>query len=114
MKLKDLDGKKLKVSNRFYVIKVKKSIQNGELLGRSEHGNEVIKICSDQSEDSLADTLLHEILHCIWYTSAIGYALDGEQTEEFVVSVLSSALMAVFYDNPWLYPYLNKIIQKGS
>lgn len=113
MDLSNLDGRKVKVANKTYKIRLKSSIRKGTLLGESDHYKEVIKLSTRQSPGALADTLVHEILHCIWNTNGIGYVLDAEEIEEFVVHSYATSLMAVFVDNPWLTKFLGKIVKKG-
>jgi hypothetical protein len=109
--VKNIHGRTVKVGSRKYFIHVKKSIKKGTLLGQAKHYDEVIEIVSTQSDTSFVDTLLHEILHCIWYDNGIGYALDCEQVEEFVVNSFSSGLISVFMDNPWLIKFINDTIK---
>lgn len=113
MDLSDLDGRKIKVANKTYRIRLRSSIRQGRLLGESNHYREVIKLSTRQSPGALADTLLHEILHCIWYSNGIGYVLDADEVEEFVVNSYATSLMAVFVDNPWLIDFFRKIVKKG-
>jgi hypothetical protein len=109
MDLSQIDGRIVKVGSKKYTIRIKKSIKKGALLGQSKHYEEVIEISLSQSENSFADTLMHEILHCIWYDNGIGYAIGSEQIEEFIVSSYAGSLMAVFMDNPWILKFISDI-----
>ena len=111
MDLKKLNNKKLRVLNRTYTLKVKKSIQGGRFLGMTNHNDNEILISRKQDIDSFADTLLHEILHCIWYTTGIAYALDAKEAEEFSVNLLASSIMAVLTDNPWVLEVINHSVK---
>lgn len=51
-----------------------------------------------------ADTVLHEIMHAIWWLMAIG----KPKTEEQVVRPLATGLTQVFQDNPALVQYLTE------
>lgn len=97
-----IDNKSVKVGNRTYVIEVKDEIREGELHGLCQHSKQVIQISIDQSIESLKDTLLHEILHVVWYVQSIDFVLKTEQLEEFIVGTMASTLMQVFQDNEWL------------
>lgn len=112
MDLKDLDGRRVKVANKFYTIKLKKSIRQDRLLGESNHDREVIKICTKQASGAFVDTLIHEILHCIWHTNGLGYTLDAEEVEEFIVHSYATSLMTVFIDNPWLIKLIDETVEK--
>jgi len=59
--------------------------------GLSHHTKQSIKISTDQPEDGIADTLLHEILH------AIDYQTQLELTER-QVHVLATALLQTVWD----------------
>ena len=54
-----------------------------------------------------ADTLLHELLHAIWYTMSID--CGGPMEEEPIVRRLSTGLIGVFLDNPHLLKYFQAI-----
>lgn len=49
-----------------------------------------------------ADTVLHEILHAVWFNMDIG----NKKIEEHVVRKLATGLTQVFQDNPALVQYL--------
>lgn len=51
------------------------------------------------------DTLLHEILHAVWFFMDIG----KPSNEEHVVRKMSNGLTAVLQDNPELHQYLGPI-----
>lgn len=67
-------------------------------LGRCDYTDQKIYISTKQGEDSLKDTLLHEIIHGITYLMG----LKDEDTEESFVARISTGLRSVFNDNPWL------------
>jgi hypothetical protein len=54
-----------------------------------------------------ADTLIHEISHAIYYV----YGIKSEDDEERTVSTLSTGLVQVFRDNPWLLGWLKKALK---
>lgn len=53
-----------------------------------------------------ADTILHEILHAIFYKMYVGKGDD----EEAVVSKLATGLVTVMKDNPELFKALQKLV----
>ena len=63
-----------------------------------------------------ANTLLHEILHAIAYTSGEtleGGRLNGDTNEESVVNNFANYLTQVFRDNKWILPYFSeKLLDK--
>ena len=51
------------------------------------------------------NTLIHEILHGIYYQYGLE---DNGQSEEKVVTTLANVLTTVFVDNPWLLKFIQK------
>lgn len=71
----------------------------------SFHGH-VIRVKIDGENDwSIADTLIHEILHGIYRT----YSVSDDDGEERVVSVMATGLTQVFRDNPRLVKWLHDL-----
>ena len=113
MDLKQFHNKQIRILNKKYTLKLKKRIKTDDsLLGQTVHHKNVIELSTEQDLTSFTDTLLHEILHAIWYTSGIEYGMGGEQTEEFVVNSFSSALINVFIDNKWLLELFHDVISE--
>lgn len=54
-----------------------------------------------------ADTLIHELNHAIYWV----YGIKSEDDEERTVSTLSTGLVQVFRDNPWLLDWLKKALK---
>ena len=52
------------------------------------------------------NTLLHEILHAIFYQ--YGLCEDVGDKEEKIVNTTANGLSSVFVDNPWLIDYIKK------
>lgn len=72
--------------------------------GECDHYERVIRIDDALDSTKSANTLLHELFHAIWTT----YALENDDKEERVVTVLSNGLAQVWRDNPDLVKFLNK------
>lgn len=66
--------------------------------------------CSEgRSEDSLRETLLHEITHAVWSSRGINHfprPEDAEDLEEYIVTIQSGGLLQVINDNPGVMAYL--------
>lgn len=58
------------------------------------------------SVHKLVDTLLHEICHGFFWV----YGVGKDDTEERIVSVLGSALLALHRDNPWLSAWISSTL----
>ena len=74
-----------------------------ELFGETDSREQAIRLHPDQARDSMADTLLHEVLHAVWHCSGLH---DGKYNEEQVVRGLTTWLLLVLRDNPDLVGYL--------
>ena len=63
-----------------------------------------------------ANTLLHEILHAIAYSSGETLEsgrLHGDKNEESVVNNFANYLTQIFRDNKWILPYfVNNLLDK--
>ncbi len=56
------------------------------------------------AQTQVADTLLHEILHCIWDQG--GLRMEDPGLEERVVSSLTTGILAVLRQNPKVVKFL--------
>ncbi len=81
--------------------------------GGSEHeeGRIVLRVVPGRNEDSLRETLLHEILHCVWVAVSMNQMFryskaDSSDYEEMVISSTSPTLLAVLAENPAVLAYL--------
>ena len=78
-----------------------------EAHGYFDAGPSIIGIRTNHpSPPRVADTLLHETLHAIWWTAG----LKDSDDEERVVSALGVGLTQVLRDNPWLLKWLAKAL----
>jgi hypothetical protein len=73
------------------------------LFGNVDHVGQVIKIFNGLKPHRKAETLIHEILHCLLFE--IGDA-ERHENEQFI-NTLSAMLVQVFRDNPELLPLLS-------
>ncbi len=76
------------------------------MVGQSNLDFEEILISRQQSEESLKETLLHEVLHTIFGSQDMASGLSCENPEEYIVSVYAANLMQVLQDNDWLKDFL--------
>lgn len=56
----------------------------------------------------LADTVLHEVGHCIYWA----YSLKDDDEEERLISTMATAWTQVWRDNPSLYRWLGATLAK--
>lgn len=75
-------------------------------LGYYESDLHQIKLQANQKWHEEANTLLHEILHAIWFCYNLG--LEDEQEEKIVAS-LANGLMEMFARNPEALQYFVKV-----
>ena len=97
----------IKVLGRAYVISYEPALNLGvPNVGLCDNSNLVIHVLDGQHPVEEADTLIHELLHAIWFIMSID---QGGVDEEAVVGRLASGLIGVFLDNPELLVYLQSI-----
>lgn len=78
-----------------------------DLYGHVNHSTQIIQIDTSKPPERVADTFLHEILHCIYRV----WNLPDELQEEDYVVATSYGLTTVFRDNPELLPWLTKMLK---
>lgn len=97
----------IKVLGRAYVISYEPALNLGATsVGLCDNSNLVIHVLDGQHPVEEYDTMIHELLHAIWFIMSIDY---GGLDEESVVRRLASGLTGVFLDNPELLAYLQSI-----
>lgn len=97
----------VRVMGKDYLISYEDvSLLGTDSLGRCHHGMCRIAIQNGQHPVEEADTVLHEILHAVWYCMSVA---EGGADEEAVVRRLASGMLAVFMDNPHLLQYFQDI-----
>ena len=77
--------------------------QRDGLLGQFCSKELTIRLDSSQKKSILADTLVHEIFHALWWT----YHLHDSQGQEHIISVMASVWVQIYRDNPTLVDWLN-------
>ena len=82
-----------------------KWFQDLESVAEIDFGEMTISIGRNVSPSMAVDALIHEILHALWYFSAV----PKKAREERAVSVLSSGLNSVFSSNQSLALWISEI-----
>jgi|TARA_Y100000310_G_C20367322_1_gene661830 hypothetical protein len=112
----ELPAKTIKIGYTNYEIQVwdKMTATSNEAYGEFYEKEQVIGIDGNQKGGQLVNTLLHEIMHGIIFQ--YGLKLENETKtevkEEHIVNATTNGLSAVFMDNPWLLPWMEKEITK--
>lgn len=94
MKLPD----KIKIGPHVYTVKYEKGFAgNHNAIGQSRHTSLEIVIDPDQAASQLADTIIHEVLHCI--NRQIGFTEKEHDAEEVSINALATMLLSVSREN---------------
>jgi len=97
----------LKIMGRKYVVNWYLETPMGQMnLGQCDNRHMIIDMLAVQHPAEEADTLIHEVLHAIWYTMSIS---EGGADEEAVVRRMATGLTQVFLDNPHFLKYLSSV-----
>jgi hypothetical protein len=88
--------KKIKIFGCDYeVVEVDQISREEFLFGNVDHVEQIIKVSNGLKIDRKAETLLHEVLHCIF----LGLGEYELHANESLINALSSALVQVLKDN---------------
>jgi hypothetical protein len=89
---------------------------NGDhVFGEFDSIKNSIVLDKKQTPRSLANCLLHEVIHAVIYQSGLnsnGNCLSNEKDEELAVNAISNQLSQVIRDNKWFLPYIQKSLFK--
>lgn len=89
-----------------YKVTVEERQSSGDdLFGECDVHTQTVYLSPGQARDSMADSLLHEVLHAIWAASGLH---DGRYNEEQCVRGITTWLLLVLRDNPELVTYLTE------
>lgn len=86
-------------------------------FGEYDSVKNIIELDNTQSSRSMANSLLHEVLHAAVYHSGLnseGNCLAVEKDEELVVNNLTNSISQIIRDNKWFLPYIQKNINLGD
>lgn len=77
--------------------------------GASQHHKLIILVNPSDHPHQQADTLLHEVLHCIWFQGNMNTINppDEGQREEITISQMCPWLVMVLADNPQLALFIH-------
>lgn len=80
----------------------------GEAYGRYNQKEAYIHYSTEQPQRELVNTIIHEVLHAVFYTSSLSQhpVFDKEEDEELVAAATANALTQVFLDNPRLLDWI--------
>lgn len=73
--------------------------------------DEGIHYTANREPPERVNTLIHEVLHAIWHTQAVGCS-DAE--EERIVNSMANGLTQVFRDNPRLIKFMLSDLAKAK
>ena len=76
------------------------------LSGLAIHRDAEIQVVDNQAPAQARDTMLHEVLHCLFAVSGLFLPVDQAEEEEKFVSLLTPWLTMLLRDNPELVDYL--------
>lgn len=95
---------KIKIGGHVYTIKaVEACSDNPDDFGTMDSDRLIIEVSTRSATVSqFAATLIHEVLHAIWYDRDLGKRPD----EEKVVSQFDAGLNQIFTDNPKIVKWL--------
>lgn len=79
-----------------------------EKYGWCDKANNQIYVYTGSEPMVVADTLLHEILHAVWFYMG----LDDKHDEEAVVNRLATGFTTVLYDNPDIVDFVKYCIEE--
>ena len=101
--------KRIKVLNLSWKINyVDKGISNAsESLGWCDYESQTISLFEDQTNESMADTFLHEVLHSVFYAMGID---EKKSDEETIVQRLSTGLCTVWATNPLAFRWFQSLL----
>lgn len=103
----------IKVGFTTYKIIPMDGIRNRlDRLGEFDHRQREIRVENMGYPMEAAETLLHEVLHAIKYTSHID--MGDFAREEYLVAAISKALMTVIVDNPGLLNWMHETIRSDT
>ena len=97
---------KIKVANHVIsVVDWETSMANAQGRHGEFSANELtIRVHTNQNMSHVKETLLHEIIHSVYWA----YNIHDEDKEERIVTTMAIGLSQVMGDNPETFKYLNQ------
>lgn len=105
----------LRIGGFDWLIEENAEVTNeGNAFGTTHHGKQRMFIDPSETQQKKKHTLVHEIMHAIWWQSGLGVRY-GEKNhpklEEEVVAALSMGMYQVLRDNPQLNEWSNSEVR---
>ncbi len=72
--------------------------------GDSRPDRHLLRLDTDRPHTAVAETLLHELLHCAWQHTSL--RVDHNSDEERIVTALAPLILEALIRNPTLVAYL--------
>lgn len=95
--------KKLKIGGFIYKISRDTNVaDHSSSFGTTINGRQVINITRDVPFQKQEQTLLHEILHAVWFVYGLKEAGYKSEQQEHIVDALSHGIYQVLKDNKML------------
>lgn len=79
-------------------------LRDEESKGDSRPDHLLIRLDTDRPHTGLAETLLHEALHCVWHQTSL--SVDHGEAEEQIVTALAPLVLQLLRANPDLVTFL--------
>jgi hypothetical protein len=81
-------------------------LRDEDSRGDSRPDQLVIRLDPDRPHTAIAETLLHETIHCCWNHTALSIDTTDDTTEERTVTALAPLILTLLRSNPDLVAYL--------
>lgn len=97
--------KTLRILGFDWEIKKDKNVAyEGSIHGSTHTGSQIIFLEPDDTKQKNEQTLLHEVMHALWWQQGLNARYSGEQKkfEEEIIAALASGLYQVLIDNKLL------------
>lgn len=98
--------KKVKIDHLTYDIVLDPSLTDFEHYGICNLAEQSIRLLSTMNKDRLKETLIHELLHAVYYSRGMKQITGEALTEEYIVDQLGIGLTMLLKVNPQLRKYL--------
>ncbi len=79
-----------------------------KLDGEFAHRKKELRISPHLDSEGKLNTIIHEVLHGVWFHWGLTEAIDGKNSEETAVNALANGLTQVIRDNP---DFLNTLVE---
>jgi hypothetical protein len=100
----------VKVGYRTYRLELwtEQQAKDEDSDGECDHETGVIRLDPTMDAQKAGNTLLHELIHAVWYV----WSMPEENIEEeFAVGALTNGLATVIRDNPGLFGWIERSLQ---